>query len=340
MTITIDGAAGEGGGQILRTALSLSMCTGQDIAIVNIRAGRKRSGLMRQHLAALRASAEVCNATISGDELGSSQMRFAPGKIRPGRYRFAIGSAGSTTLLFQTLLPALLVGEAASDITLEGGTHNPLAPSVDFVSQAFLSTLAPTGIQVDIELQRHGFYPNGGGAWQAHVAPWRERHALSAIERGTLIERCAVAIIAGGVESHVAVRELDRVRRKLQFADHELSVNRVESVGPGNLLSLRLRYSHASELCEEAGAIGVSAERVAGRAVAKLRGYLQGNYAIGEYLADQLLLPMALGAGGEFSCAPLTAHTRTNIQVIEQLLGKTCVTVTEGEGGCHVEVRT
>ena len=158
----IDGSQGEGGGQILRSTLALSMCTGTPVRIENIRAGRRKPGLLRQHLACVRASKEITNAKVIGDELGSSAVEFRPGEIKAGTYEFAIGSAGSTSLVFQTVLPALLMADKQSVVSFSGGTHNDLAPSFDFIQHCFIPALASINLDIKAELNAYGFMPIGG----------------------------------------------------------------------------------------------------------------------------------------------------------------------------------
>src|SRR2546428_9297761 len=159
--ITIDGSFGEGGGQILRTALSLSLATGTPFRIENIRAGRKKAGLLRQHLTAVLAAAEIGAAEIEGATLGSTMLTFTPKSVRAGEYRFAVGTAGSGTLVFQTILPALLRASAATRVTIEGGTHNSAAPPFDFLDRTFLPLIRKMGATVSLKLERYGFYPAG-----------------------------------------------------------------------------------------------------------------------------------------------------------------------------------
>ena len=160
--ITIDGSYGEGGGQILRTSLALSLVTGKPFSIHNIRAGRKNPGLMRQHLTAVNAAAEIGKAAIKGNSIGSQAFTFNPETIKSGNFHFAIGSAGSCTLVFQTVLPALMISGGPSEIILEGGTHNPFAPPYDFLEKAFLPVINRMGPRVDAVLEKPGFYPAGG----------------------------------------------------------------------------------------------------------------------------------------------------------------------------------
>lgn len=332
--LIIDGSLGEGGGQILRTALSLAMCQQQPIQVRNIRAGRSKPGLMRAHLTAVRAAAEICNAQVQGAKLGSRRLSFTPGAVVPGNYRFAIGTAGSTTLLLQTVLPALLQASASSRLTLEGGTHNKWAPSADFIQQVYLPLLARMGAKATLQLERHGFYPQGGGLAQVEIEPWCEPASLTLLERGEPVGRSAFAKVSFVPES-VARRELGTVQQKLGWLDQELHAQHVASPGPGNVLSLCLAYTEVCEVFEAHGEPRVSAERVAKQAVRQVRDYLAADYPVGEYLADQLLLPLVLGAGGVFRTGKLSQHTRTNIKVIAQFLGEGCIEIEE-QGACNL----
>ena len=178
-TIQIDGSQGEGGGQILRTALALSMITGQAFELINIRAGRKKPGLMRQHLVCVQASQHISQAYVEGAELHSQRLYFAPQHVQNGKYQFQIGSAGSTTLVLQTLLPALLLRNEASELTISGGTHNPLAPTADFIEHCFLPALEKLGIAVEFKLNKAGFFPIGAGEIQIKIQPWQHRNKLN-----------------------------------------------------------------------------------------------------------------------------------------------------------------
>lgn len=316
---TIDGSQGEGGGQILRTALTLAMCRKISIRIINIRSGRKRSGLMRQHLSCLRAAQSICRAEVIGDELGSQEIEFHPQEVQPGDYHFAIGTAGSTTLLFQTIAPALWFANQPSTLRLEGGTHNQMAPSYDFIHHSYLPVMKSMGYQVRSELLDYGFYPNGGGQWQAEIDPVRELKPLDMVERGELQSKLALAT-SSKIPEHVAERELRQIQKKCHWLEPELEIRRVSSCGPGNILSMRLNYARFSELFEVVGQVGISAERVANLAIREVQRYLRSQASVGENLADQLLLPMALGEGGEFLTLRPSLHTLTNIAVIQSLL--------------------
>ncbi len=319
--IHIDGS--EGGGQLLRSALSLSLVTGQPFRMTNIRGARKpKPGLMRQHLTCVNAAAEVGDAAVDGAELGSMELVFSPGKIQGGDYRFAIGTGGSTLLVLQTLLPALWHANAPSTLRIEGGTHNPMAPPFEFVDQCFLPALAPIGAAASLKLERHGFMQAGGGVVTASVAPvpvWRK---LSLLERGPLIETFG-QVINAAVPATVAERQIATAAPLLgwspeAFAIQELTEN--ESAGPGNAILVGARFAHVCEIATGIAQRGTSAESVGHAPAKSLRTYLASHAPVGTHLADQLLLPMALGKGGEFRTLPLSRHSRTNMALIEKFL--------------------
>jgi RNA 3'-terminal phosphate cyclase (ATP) len=315
----IDGSQGEGGGQILRSTLALSMCTGTPVRIENIRAGRRKAGLLRQHLACVRASKIVSNAKVIGDELGSSTVEFHPSGIQSGTYDFAIGSAGSTSLLFQTVLPALLMADKESTVSFSGGTHNDLAPSFDFIKHCFLPALKTINLDVKAELNAYGFMPHGGGKWTATIQPIKGVGVLDMTSVGRFDHKQAI-VTQCGVSRSVAERELARVKKKLQWADDDLHINQVESIGPGNIISLRVSDGNITEVIDIVGAKNLSAERVAGRAISAVKRYINSGAAVGEYLCDQLLLPLALGNGGRFTTLKPSLHCKTNIDVIKEFI--------------------
>src|SRR5262245_55571056 len=189
--ITIDGSFGEGGGQILRTSLALSLVTGKPFRIENIRAGRKNPGLLRQHLTAVNAAASIGQAEITGASIGSTLLTIAPSKITHGNYHFAVGTAGSSTLVLQTVLPALLIADGPTRLTIEGGTHNPFAPPFDFLARAFLPLLTRMGVNVNANLDRYGFYPAGGGRIEITISPTGKLLPLVLESRGEIRSRQA-----------------------------------------------------------------------------------------------------------------------------------------------------
>ncbi len=318
--IELDGSAGEGGGQILRSALTLSMITGQPFRIARIRARRAKPGLMRQHLVAVQAAAEVCGADLAGAALGSQTLEFAPGKIKGGDYRFAIGSAGSCTLVLQTLMPALLYADGRSTVRMEGGTHNPMAPPAEFLQRAYGRVLAAMGAEVDVVLTRAGFYPAGGGQLLATVQPCAALRQISLTERGARRAGFAESLIAA-VPASVAKRELECVGSAMGWDAAQLLIRGLPvEHGPGNALLVTLEHEHVTEVFAGFGEKMVRAEAVAKGVVQQVRRYLSSGAALGEYLADQVMLPMALAGGGSFTVDRVSQHARTQAEVIARFL--------------------
>jgi RNA 3'-terminal phosphate cyclase (ATP) len=318
--LELDGSQGEGGGQILRTALSLAMCTGTPFRIVKIRARRRKPGLMRQHLTAVQAAAEICGAALEGDRASSQELSFSPGKIRGGEYTFAIGTAGSCTLVFQTILPALLRADAPSRVVLRGGTHNPMSPPFHFLQRAFLPLLGRMGAQVSLELKRFGFYPAGGGEFIARIEPVPALAPLVLEKRGARLQSYAESFIAS-LPIHIAQRELETVRKRMGWGGEQLLLRGLSGEqGPGNALLLTLEHEQVTEVFTGFGEKGVTAETVAEKTTAEARRYLASSAAVGPHLADQLLLPLALAGSGSFTASALSQHALTNADVIRRFL--------------------
>ncbi len=318
--IQIDGAFGEGGGQIVRTALALSLVTAKPFSIANIRAGRKKPGLMRQHLTALNAAARIGNAQVQGNAIGSRSFIFKPGTVNPGRFHFATGSAGSCALVLQTVLPALLQAGGHSELILEGGTHNPYAPPFDFLQKSFLPLVNKMGPALSAELERPGFYPAGGGKIRVLIRPVPLLKPIELLERGRILSRSALAVVSN-LPLSIAQRELQIVARKLQWEQEALKAEQIQNAkGPGNVLSIEIESATLTEVFTGFGQRGVSAEKVAGRTVKMVQEYLRYDLPVGPYLADQLLIPMAMAGGGKFRTLSPTRHATTNIAVIKRFL--------------------
>ena len=318
--IELDGALGEGGGQILRTALTLAMITGQPFRIRRIRANRSKPGLMRQHLVAVQAAAQICGAEVSGAALGSQDLAFIPGKLQGGDYRFAIGSAGSCTLVLQTVLPALLKAATPSTLRVCGGTHNPMAPPVQFLQRAWCPRIAEMGAQVELTLERFGFYPAGGGEVVATVQPCAQLAPREWMTRGERQHGYAESFTAG-IPARVAQRELECVGQGMNWGAEQLLARHLpDNQGPGNALMLTLEYEHATEVFTTFGEKSVTAENVARQAVGQARRYIASGAAFAEYLGDQMMLPLALAGGGGFTVEEVSLHARTNAEVIELFL--------------------
>lgn len=317
--IQIDGSQGEGGGQILRTALALSMITGQAFELTNIRAGRKKPGLMRQHLVCVQASQQISQADVEGAELHSQRLYFAPKQVHSGKYQFQIGSAGSSTLVLQTLLPALLLQNEASELTISGGTHNPLAPTADFIEQCFLPALAQLGIESEFKLNKAGFFPIGAGEIRVKIQPWQQRNKLCLLERGHLQSTGAFAAVLNLAEdAQIAQRELATLNKTLKL-DMQQKFH-LKGISQGNTLYVKAKFEHHTQLFTSLGEKRKNAEDIAHHLAEQVQHYMASNAAVDEYLADQLLLPLALGQGGEFTAQSISEHTRTQASMIKRFI--------------------
>ncbi len=323
--ITVDGSAGEGGGQILRSCLSLSLLTGRPFCIQKIRAARKKPGLLRQHLTAVRAATKVSRANVQGASIGSAQLTFAPRKVRPGEYRFTVGTAGSATLVLQTVLPALITASGPSKLTLEGGTHNPWAPPFDFVEKAYLPILRGMGPEVDVSLVRPGFYPAGGGLFTASIRPQPTLRRIDLLERGEIV-RCQAHAVVSRLPLAIAEREVKTIQEQMNLAGDCATAETVDSDGPGNCAMIEIQSQRITEVFTGFGQKGLPAERVAMAAAEQAQQYLAANVPVGPHLADQLLIPMVQAGGGSFRTLAPSRHTQTNLDVLRQFL--------------HVEVQT
>jgi RNA 3'-terminal phosphate cyclase (ATP) len=318
--IRIDGSKGEGGGQILRTALSLSMATGQAFTLENIRAGRAKPGLMRQHLACVRAAAEISGALVEGADIASTHLIFKPGAVQAGQYRFDIGTAGSTMLVLQTVLPVLMLCDQPSTITVTGGTHNHAAPCFDFIDEAYLPLLGRLGMNAKASCVRRGFYPAGGGEVLVDVKPATELKALNLSDRGELVSTSALAVVAN-LPFDIAQREAAALARMLNWPVKAcVAQTDAKVTGTGNVLMARVEHQHVTEIFTGLGRQRVSSEQVARELAEDVQNYLAEGAAVGMHLADQLLLPMVLARGGAFTIVRPTLHFYTNVAVIYQFI--------------------
>ena len=316
--LTLDGSIGEGGGQILRTALSLSLITGTPFRLQRVRAHRPRPGLQRQHLASVEAAARVSGGRVSGATLGSTEVGFEPGPVQPGAYRLAIGTAGSATLVLQTVLMPLVLAAGPSRLQLEGGTHNPWAPPFEFLSQAFLPLVAQLGPRFGSRLERWGFYPAGGGRFEVEVAPAQRLRRLELTQRGPL-KASRVFGVAAGLPRAIAARSVETALGQLRLPQAYVDVREVASDGPGHALLIELLFENVSAVVTGFGEKGVRPEEMAAAAAEEAREFLDAGVPVGTHLADQLLLPLALAGGSFLTLAP-TAHTSTNLEVIRRFL--------------------
>jgi RNA 3'-terminal phosphate cyclase (ATP) len=324
--LTIDGSLGEGGGQILRSSLALSLVTGKPFVIEQVRAKRKKPGLMSQHLAAVAAAAKISRANVSGAEMGSKRLTFSPGSVEAGDYGFHLATAGSATLVLQTVLPALVLADGESTLTLRGGTHNPMAPPFDFLAKSFLPLVHRLGPTVAARLIRPGFYPRGGGEFTVRIQPARQLGHLELIERGEIRAR-RVRVLPAHLPRHIAERECRTIASLSGWSDDCFAIEELANAsGPGNVVMIELEAENVTEVFTGFGRIGVKAEAVALEAWREAEEYLASGVPVGRHLADQLMLPLGIGAylgtgGGAFRTLALSDHAATHLEILRHFLG-------------------
>jgi RNA 3'-terminal phosphate cyclase (ATP) len=336
--LTIDGSFGEGGGQIIRSSCALSLITGKPFRVENVRARRAKPGLQRQHLTAVMSAAEIGRAEVSGAAVGSREFTFVPREVVPGDYVFSIGTAGSTTLVLQTVLPPLVIAAGASRLTLEGGTHNVHAPPFEFLHKTFLPLINRMGPRVAIDLERYGFYPPGGGRFKVSIEPATQLNRLDIPERGEIRGQHARALVVK-LPPSIGERELAVISERMGWSGEQLRVETSNNaLSPGNVLTIEIESEHLTELFTRVGERGLRAEVVAERAAEEAQAYLATGAPVGEHLADQLLLPLALAGGGSFVTGPLSLHTTTNIEVIKKFLRVEITATPLANGTWSVEV--
>ena len=337
--IELDGSFGEGGGQILRSSLTLSLLTGKPFHLHNVRAGRAKPGLQPQHLQSVRAAAEIGQAKLRGASPGSTELSFEPGEVHAGTYRFDIGTAGATGLVLHTIyLPLMLRGAGPSEITLVGGTHVKTSPSFHFLDTAWRAYLAAMGLHLSLRLDRPGFYPRGGGIVRAFLQPTVAPHGLTFPARGE-IKVTGISAVAG-LDRGIARRQARRARYRLEQQGLDVRIDEETwEGGPGSVLVLQLGTTPAPTVFVGLGERGKPAESVADEAVAEVTRYLSADAALVDaHSTDQIVLPLALASGpSEYTAAEITSHLTTNVAVIRRFLDRSIVC--EGELGQPGRVR-
>ena len=336
-TVYVDGSAGEGGGQILRTSLALSCITGKNLRIENIRAARRNPGLARQHLSCVEAARQICDGQCTGAALHSQVLDFEPGPVRDGDFSFDIGSAGSASLVIETILPALFLaapcrrhpafGSRAgrprhfSTVTVTGGTHNPWAPPFDFLAETFLPAIGTAGFNAGCKLIKHGFFPAGGGKIRLEIQPWQQdaSRAINFCEPDK--ERQIYGrIYTAKLPEHITPRQ------KRLLCQSGLNIRKIEHIevtdsdGPGNCVMLRLCGQARTTVFTAFGERGKPSEKVVGEVAALARDFLASGAAVDRFLADQLLIYMAISKAGCYTTNDLSTHLTTNIETIKQFL--------------------
>ena len=322
--VELDGSFGEGGGQILRSSLALALITGKPFRLRNVRANRPKPGLQPQHLMSVRAAARVGNATVTGDSLGSRELTFEPGRVSPGRYHFAIGTAGATGLVLHTVyLPLALRTDAPSEVILEGGTHVSTSPVFHFLAVTWRAYMARIGIHVSLEMKRPGFYPRGGGLVVANISPCPAVKGLHITDRPELTTATGLSA-AAGVPEHVAKRQARRATVRLRDRGVEADIPQESwSGGPGSVLAVVFDQAPVPTLFFGLGARGKPAESVADEAADQALAYLASGAPVDAHSADQLVLPLAFSdESSEFLVAEVTRHLLTNVAVIHSFIDR------------------
>ncbi len=337
--VEIDGAQGEGGGQILRTSLSLAAVTGKAVRISNVRANRKNPGLSNQHLAAVRAVARICGGEVSGDKIGSRVVELSPRAVRgpsagsgSGRTAWLFdvaaerGSAGSVGLVLQTVLPPLLMAGGSWEVEVHGGTNVPWSPCVEYLEHVFAPCLAWMGASVELERPRAGFYPAGGGVVKCRAELDGPLAPMRAINRGRVINALAHSVVSDRLPEHIGPRQVKGCIDALRSDGAEVGLvgdldEHVASAGPGTCVTAAVWFEHGFGGASALGEKGVPAEKIgaqAGRALAK---FLRSGAAIDEHLSDQILLYAAMADGAsEWTTPAVTTHLETNAEVIRAFL--------------------
>ena len=329
--IAIDGAMGEGGGQILRASLALSMALGKPFCMEHIRARREKPGLKRQHLACVRACAQICQASVEGDEINSTSLRFAPGPVQAGDWHFAVGTGGSAMLVLQAVLPPLLFAGRPSRVAVEGGTHVAFAPPFEFMADTLFPWLRRMGARCQARLVRTGYMHCGGGRVEAAIEPCRARRPFEALPFGSF-EGASASIYGHGLHEGVIGREIGTLlakgealgmrREDIVLHTGPCGEDRTVPDGAGNMVLVRLAHGGLSTVFAECGWRGRSAEAVAGHACARALAYLKSGADAEACLADQILVPLALAGGGSFTAQRLTSHAAACLKVLERFTGR------------------
>jgi len=320
--ISIDGSLGEGGGQILRTSLALSAITQKPFEIYNIRSNRKNPGLGHQHLQAVNAASEICDAIVTGNKLRSTALKFYPNKIQPGNYRLDIGTAGSVCLVLQTIFYPLCFAERPSTVTIIGGTHVEHSPCIHYLVQQWLYYLKQIGYSAKTELLRAGYFPRGGGKIEAKINPSATHLSIRIKERGRLLHVKGISAVSN-LDSNIAIRQKSQAEKRLlkQEIPHTIVQEEIPAIGKGTFFLLLGEFEHSQCCYFGLGAIGKRAEKVADEACNKFFDFLKTEGVFDEYLSDQLIIPLALSEAQSCFVTPIiTQHLLTNIDIVKLFL--------------------
>ncbi|MFA4828622.1 MAG: RNA 3'-terminal phosphate cyclase [Thermodesulfovibrionales bacterium] len=320
--IEIDGSFGEGGGQILRTALSLSSLFLKPFRIFNIRKGRKNPGLMPQHLTCVRAMQLISDAEVAGDKIGSSVLVFKPKSVKAGEFFFDIGTAGSTSLVLQTIVPSLIFSSEKTSVILKGGTHVPFSPSFDYIAEVFAPVLGKMGIRIELKIESYGFYPKGGGKIRVDIFPAKDIKPLRVTERGAILMIKGYSG-TGNLPLSIAERQKSAAIKKIQTEIKDLmqpvdiEILNVSSPGQGTFIYLHSETEKAIAGFTSLGKRGKKAETVGEEAAEEFSKYYFTNVAFDRHLPDQIVLYLSMSKEESiFTTSCITQHLMTNLWVI------------------------
>lgn len=339
MKICIDGSRGDGGGQTLRSALALAAITGQAFAMDRIRANRERPGLLRQHLASIAAAKAICGARVEGAETESTELIFEPGETSPGNYSWRIGSGGSTSLILQTVLFPLLHGADPSRLCIDGGTHNGTSPPFEFLALCLRPILVRMGYDFSLSLERNGFLPAGGGRIRAEIKGRTLDRPARLDLSGREVLGMEVHAWSSGIPERIGRAETEIVGKALGIEPKRRRACIVRSVGPGNALAVFVTLRDGKVMFTGVGEPGLAPERVAADCIAQVERYIESGARVDEYLQDQLLLPMSLGAGGRFTTTEPSLHTMANMEIIRKFLAVDFECASLGEDLWEIRVK-
>jgi RNA 3'-phosphate cyclase len=316
--LEIDGSHGEGGGQILRTSITLSALTKTPCTITHIRGNRPTPGLKPQHLKGLEAAADMCNADTSGFSIGSERIEFAPHEIKSGKYAIEIGTAGSITLILQVLVPICLHAPDITELAITGGTDVKWSPTISYFRKVFVTMLNKMGAHIDIIVEKYGFYPKGGGKVTAVVHPWKNKSTLQIAERGPVQEITVDSIASTFLQNaHVAERQTTAFTR--EFPEARSNTQYAKTLNPGSTCCGVAYCNHSVLGADSLGERGKPAEKVGKDPAVTLKKELASHAALDTHMADQIIPYLAL-VGGTVSVAGITEHAKTNIWVCHQFL--------------------
>ena len=319
-TIEIDGCFGEGGGQILRTALSLSCITGRSLKLINIRRGRKKPGLMPQHITCVNAAALISHARVSGNETGSTELAFTPEKIKAGNYLFDIGTAGSCSLVLQTLLPPLLFADRPSHITVRGGTHVPFSPTYHYISEVFVPMLNRVDIKAETSINKYGFYPKGGGEVHFKIYPVKKKPETGLVSRGKLLSVRGFSGVSR-LPVKIAERQKSAIVKTISLTPADIKIMDVPSPGHGTFVFLTAEYENTLAGFSSLGKKGKPAEEVGREAAALFTDFHGTSACLDPNLADQIVIYLSIaGKDSSFTTSRITQHLLTNLWVIKKFL--------------------